>query len=89
MARKMPLCHFLLVYDYDRQELVEQREFHDAEEASLAYADTERRYRDGNLPVGSETVEIVLVGADSIETIMRTHGHYFDREAVSPYLTGV
>ncbi|MEY2441862.1 MAG: hypothetical protein QOJ46_1288, partial [bacterium] len=36
--------------------------------------------------------EIVLVGADSIETIKRTHGQYFAGEAnahASPYLAGV
>jgi hypothetical protein len=39
-------------------------------------------------------MEIVLVGADSIETVMLTHGNYWavDPEAepaASPYLTGV
>jgi hypothetical protein len=38
--------------------------------------------------------EIVLVGADSIETVMLTHGNYFDAESgthptASPYLAGV
>ncbi len=37
-------------------------------------------------------MEIVLVGADSIETVMLTHGNYFDAKAepsASPYLAGV
>ena len=35
---------------------------------------------------------IVLVGADSIDTIKRTHGQYFedgDQAHASPYLAGV
>ena len=46
----------------------------------------ERKY------AGQGNFEIVLVGADSIETIKRTHGQYFadngDAQA-SPYLAGV
>jgi len=36
-------------------------------------------------------VEIVLVGADSIETMERTHGNYFNGAApeTSRYLAGV
>lgn len=78
----MPLFHFLLVYDLDRQELVEQHEFHDAAAAAAAYADLEGRHR------GDPRVEIVLVGADSIETIKRTHGNYFHgakRGSASPF----
>jgi hypothetical protein len=39
-------------------------------------------------------MEIVLVGADSIETVMLTHGNYFDADpgaagSARPYLAGV
>jgi hypothetical protein len=82
----MPLIHFLLIYDHDRGELVQQRSFEDAAEAAAAYAQLEREHHlDLNL-------EIVLVGADSIETIQKTHGNYFARRndlVISPYLEPV
>jgi hypothetical protein len=78
----MALQHFLLVYDLGAQRLVSQRRFTDGDEAAVAYALLERQYK------GRDDLEIVLVGADSIETIQRTHAHYFDAvETVSPFLT--
>lgn len=69
----MALVHFLLVYDHRIQRLVDQpRQFVDSAAAASAYADLEAAHRD------ERDLEIVLVGADSIDTIMRTHGHYFD-----------
>jgi hypothetical protein len=39
---------------------------------------------------GNDGVEIVLVGADSIESVMLTHGNYFDAvPSASPYLAEV
>jgi hypothetical protein len=67
-----PFIHFLLVYSYDDQRLIEQREFTDPNEATKAYRDAEAEYR-GTY----DKYEVVLVGADSVETIRRTHGHYF------------
>lgn len=64
--------HFLLVYSYDEQALIEQREISDAEAAVVAYKAAEEQYRGR-----SDCFEVVLVGADSIQTVMRTHGHYF------------
>lgn len=65
----MPVTiHFLLVFDHHAGRLIGRRTFKDADEAARAYADAEYENRDqGNL-------EIVLVGADKIETIYRTHG---------------
>jgi hypothetical protein len=82
----MALIHFLLVYDLAQQKLVHNAEFHDAGEASKEYARLEGEHR------GDRDLEIVLVGADSLETIKTTHGHYFDGAApasASPFLTGV
>jgi hypothetical protein len=77
----MALKHFLLVYDLAAQCLIEQQEFSDGGEAASAYSALEREYQ------GREDLEIVLVGADSIETIKRTHAHYFDAAATtSPFL---
>lgn len=80
----MPLVHFLLAYDRQKGALVEQRPFYDSREAVAAYEALEREYRE-------EThMEIVLVGADSLETVMLTHGNYFDAvPSASPYLAGI
>ena len=80
----MPLIHFLLIYNIEMGRLVEICEFSDAAAAVARYAELERRY------AGQGNFEIVLVGADSIETIKQTHAHYFERVASSsPYLAGV
>lgn len=70
--------HFLLVYDRARDELVEQRDFgEDSEAALFAYREAERQAaRDGAVQL-----DIVLVGSDSIETVMATHGNYFSGHA--------
>lgn len=74
---------FLLVYDLTLQRLVSQRRFDDGAEAAAAYAAAEAENR------GRTDREIVLVGADSIETIRRTHAHYFaPTSAAPPYLAG-
>jgi hypothetical protein len=73
----MALIHFLIVYDHAEQQLRELHEFTDAEKAAAAYADLERRHRD------ERNLEIVLVGADSIDTIRQTHGNYFDGDSPS------
>jgi hypothetical protein len=74
----MALIHFLLVYDLNKQTLVSQQEFRDGSEAAKAYAQMEARCRD------AEDLEIVLVGADSLDTIKMTHGQYFDEAAAVP-----
>ena len=52
--------------------LVSQLPYCDVGEALAAYAKPESEHDDPNM-------EIVLVGADSIETVMRTHAQYFPR----------
>jgi hypothetical protein len=84
----MPLIHFLLVYDRDRQQLVFKKAYENPSEAVHAYEAMEEKHRD------RDNMEIVLVGADSIETVMLTHGNYFASEpggeaSASPYLAGV
>lgn len=79
----MALFHFLLIYDLSAERLVRQEEYADADEAVAAYATAERQYR------GRNELEIVLVGADSLDTIRQTHAHYFDAVGTpSVYLTG-
>lgn len=81
----MPLIHYLLIYNIDLGRLVDTQEFSDASAAAAKYADLEREY------AGRGTFEIVLLGADSIDTIKRTHGQYFDADVphASPFLAGV
>jgi hypothetical protein len=83
----MALKHFLLVYDLNAGKLVEQAEYSDGQVAAEEYAKRERENR------GNRDLEIVLVGADSLETLKTTHGHYFNGESraisTSPFLVGV
>lgn len=81
----MPLIHYLLIYSIDLGRLVKTEEFTDASKAAVTYAALEREY------AGKGSFEIVLVGADSLETIKRTHGQYFEDDVAhaSPFLAGV
>jgi len=72
------VIHFLLVYDLKLQRLIDTREYRNAEEATLAYSALEAMHR------GDNDLEIVLIGADSIETVMQTHGQYFAAGAHEP-----
>lgn len=74
----MPVtCHFLIVYNHEQQRLVSVQNFPDAKAAVTAYEAAEEQHRH------EHRLEIVLVGADSLDTIKVTHGHYF-RDAASP-----
>lgn len=73
----MAVIHFLLVYDLKQHRLVQPtREFTDAQEAAVAYAAMEALHQNDDL-------EIVLIGADSIETVRQTHGQYFEQPAAA------
>lgn len=65
------MVHFLLVFDHARGELVVERSFTNGPAAARAYEEAEREH------ASNSELEIVLVGADSIETIHATHGQYF------------
>jgi hypothetical protein len=77
------LHHYLLVFDHQREELLSWTEFEDAAAALAAYQTTEREHE------GNAQLEIVLIGADSFETVKRTHANYFNRVAASKYLQGL
>jgi hypothetical protein len=65
-----PTQYFILVYDLAMRH-VEVHEYGDnVEVANAAYSSLEDEYAGGKY-------EIVLVGADSIATIKRTHSPYF------------
>ena len=77
------VMHFLLVFDHEQAKLIHQDDFgHDLEAAVAAYGEMEKKHRD------NDSIDIVLVGSDSIETVMVTHANYFDGSAgLSKYLT--
>lgn len=79
------VLHFLLIYDHKEQRLRDgPRQFADNEcdLATKAYEEAEEAH------TNDPNVEIVLVGADSLEVVQRTHGHYFDStDRLSKYLS--
>lgn len=77
MTRKM--IHFLIVFDHEKNELLEATPFTDSNAAAARYTQVEERHR------GSKSLEIVLVGSDSLATIHQTHGNYFKGGSVKPY----
>jgi hypothetical protein len=79
----MPINHFLIVYDLHEQRLVDFTPFeNDVVRATEAYAEMEREFRDRP---DRENFEIVLVGADSRETLERTHSRYFTKAEKVPF----
>jgi hypothetical protein len=66
--------HFLIVYDIPTSK-AQVRDFGtDYDGAIAAYSEIEGEMRD------RDDLDIVLVGADSLETVKRTHSSYFDTE---------
>jgi hypothetical protein len=62
---------FLVIYDVRaRQASVEQ--FDDYDDALAAYERIEKEH------FGRDDLDIVLLGADSLETIKKTHSSYFE-----------
>lgn len=69
------LNHFILIYSVARRALVELREFgEDGGAAIEGYSELEREFRNRD---DTSDFEIVLIGADSLDTIKKTHSHYF------------
>ncbi len=80
--------HFLLVFDHNKAKLVDLQEFgSDSDGALAAYAAKEKELGE----LGAESaMEVVLIGSDSLETVMLTHANYFDGSvAVSKYLADI
>jgi hypothetical protein len=65
-----PTQYFILVYDLAMRHVEVHEYENDVEGANAAYSQLEDEHAGGKY-------EIVLVGADSIETIKRTHSPYF------------
>ncbi len=62
--------HFLVIYDV-RAGNAKVREFEDYDAAVAAYEKIEKEQ------LGRDDLDIVLLGADSLDTIKRTHSSYF------------
>lgn len=65
------MVHFLLIFDHAHGRMVHQQQFTDADRAAAAYAAAEQEHED------RAGYEVVLLGADSEETLHHTHGQYF------------
>lgn len=75
MSPAEDIQHFLLLFDVAEESVDIERFGTDYEAALQAYDEREKQYRaEGK----AEEVDIVLLGADSLETIKRTHSSYFD-----------
>ena len=67
-----PIRHFLIVFDASRGAMREGvRVFDDPVMALDAYRDAEIRHE------ADKTIHVVLLGADSLETLKVTHGNYW------------
>jgi hypothetical protein len=63
--------HFLVTYDVTRSGATVREFGHDYDAAQRAYQEAEQQAR------GRSDLDVVLLSADSLETIKRTHSSYF------------
>ena len=74
------LIHFLLVFNRTTGELVSIDKFGEQDLATTALSLLERSHE------GEDQIEVVQLSADSIETLKKTHGHYFSgMESIPDY----
>ena len=74
MAKRKTI-DFLIAFDHDTRKQISLEEFHNTARALRAYSEREEQYRD------NPRVEVVLLGAESIEAIKVTHSNYFEDTA--------
>lgn len=63
--------HFLLVFNRASGELVSIDSFEEQDLVISAFSLLERTHED------DDQIEVVQISADSIDTLKKTHGHYF------------
>jgi hypothetical protein len=63
--------HYLVIYNRRKGQIVRHRRFRKADEALDARFQAEREFRD------EPEIEIVVLGADSWDSLGRTHSRYF------------
>ena len=77
-----PILHYLFVFDHKTmdREIVEFGQ--DIEAALASYAQKEEEVKD------DRSIEVVLVGSDSVESVRMTHSKYFpDKRITNGWLT--
>ncbi len=72
--------HFLVTRDITRSETTVVEFDTDYEEAQRAYQEAEQTAR------GRQNLDVVLLSADSLETIKLTHSSYFDPKSLDELL---
>ena len=72
---KRKTIDFLITFDHDARKQIGLEEFRNTAQALKAYSEREEQYRD------NPRVEVVLLGAESIDAIKVTHSNYFDDTA--------
>jgi hypothetical protein len=81
-----PTQYFILVYDLAMRHVEVHEYGADVDQANAAYSVLEDEHAGGKF-------EVVLVGADSIDTIKRTHSPYFSTgtatEVVEAFLAAI
>ena len=66
-----PTSYFILIYNLGNREVLIEEWGGDDVGAAAAYTEREREMRE------RDDVEVVMVGADSLDTVKQTHSHYF------------
>lgn len=83
----MAIKNFLIVFNWRESTLDHwrdlDREMQDQELSPSQARDVYRQYELRYKP--TDGYEVVMIGADSIDTIRKTHGHYFGRIATDPF----
>ena len=69
---------FLITFDHDAGKQISFEEFRDTAQALKAYGEREEEYR------SNPRVEVVLLGAESIDAIKVTHSNYFE-DTTNPF----
>ena len=72
---KLKTIDFLIAFDHDARKQISLEEFRSTAQALKAYSEREEQYRD------NPRVEVVLLGAESIDAIKVTHSNCFDDTA--------
>lgn len=72
--------HFLLVYDAAKGQLREVRAFSRADRAVAAYRAAEQTF------AAADGMQVVLIAADSLDTVKRTHSNFWRGESIEVLL---
>ena len=76
------LRYFLVAYDPVEEVTLRLDEFRSEGEAESSYVDAEREYRD------HPSAQVLLFSAESLESLAKTHPHYFSDEKDRAPLVG-